>query len=83
MNKTILIAGATGNLGGRIVDALLESGANVRALVRAETEREKIGALREKGVRIFRSEHARPDARSPKPARARRASFRRFRVCAR
>ena len=48
-----MVAGATGNLGGRIVDALLEKGANVRALVRAETEREKTNALREKGVRIF------------------------------
>lgn len=53
MNRTILIAGATGNLGGRIVDALLEQGAQVRALVRRETEREKIGRLREKGVEIF------------------------------
>lgn len=53
MNKTILVAGATGNLGGRIVDALLEQGANVRAIVRAETEREKIGRLREKGIEIF------------------------------
>lgn len=56
MNKTILVAGATGNLGGRIVDALLEKGANVRAIVREETSREKIGALREKGVRIFQTD---------------------------
>lgn len=53
MNKIILVAGATGNLGGRIVDALLGNGAIVRAIVRAETEREKIGELREKGVEIF------------------------------
>ena len=52
MNKTILVAGATGNLGGRIVDALLEHGANVHAIVRAEGSREKIGRLREKGVEI-------------------------------
>ena len=56
MNQTILIAGATGNLGGRIVDVLLEKGANVRALVRAETEREKVGTLREKGVQIFQAD---------------------------
>ena len=43
MNKTILVAGATGNLGGRIVDALIERGANVRALVRAESARDKVG----------------------------------------
>ncbi len=52
MNKTILIAGATGNLGGKIVDALIEKGANVRALVRAESSREQVGRLREKGVEI-------------------------------
>jgi uncharacterized protein YbjT (DUF2867 family) len=56
MNKTILVAGATGNLGGRIVDALLERGADVRALVRAETELAKVGALRDKGVRIVQAE---------------------------
>ena len=60
MNKTILIAGATGNLGGRIVDALLEKGADVRAIVRAETDREKINRLREKGVRIFQAEMSDP-----------------------
>lgn len=52
MNKTILVAGATGNLGGRIVDALLEQGANVTAIVRAGSAREKVGRLREKGVAI-------------------------------
>ena len=52
MNKTILVVGATGNLGGRIVDELLEQGASVRALVRAESSREKVGLLREKGVEI-------------------------------
>ncbi len=52
MNKTILVAGATGNLGGRIIDALIERGANVRALVRAESSREEVGRLREKGVEI-------------------------------
>ena len=52
MNKTILVAGATGNLGGRIVDALLEQGANVRAVVRAESSLGAGGRLREKGVEI-------------------------------
>lgn len=52
MNKTILVAGATGNLGGRIVDALVERGANVRAVVRDGSSREKVGRLREKGVEI-------------------------------
>lgn len=60
MAKTILVAGATGNLGGRIVDALLEQGAKLRAVVRAESDREKVGALREKGVKIFQAEMRAP-----------------------
>ena len=56
MNNTILVAGATGNLGGKIVDALLEQGANVRAIVRSETDRERAGLLREKGVQIFQAD---------------------------
>lgn len=38
MNKTVLVAGVTGNLGGRIVDALLKH----VAAVRAESEREAV-----------------------------------------
>ena len=53
MAQTILVAGATGNLGGKIVDALLEQGAEVRAVVRAETDAAKVKALREKGVQVF------------------------------
>lgn len=56
MNNIILVAGATGNLGGKIVDALLEQKAEIRALVRTETDREKVGRLREKGVQIFQAE---------------------------
>ena len=50
MNKTIVIAGATGNLGGKIVDALLALRANVKAIVRMETDKTKIVALESKGV---------------------------------
>jgi uncharacterized protein YbjT (DUF2867 family) len=56
MAKTILVAGATGRLGGKIVDALLEQGAEVRAVVRAESDLRTVGALREKGVEIFQAE---------------------------
>ena len=42
MKKIIVIAGATGNLGGRIVKALLEKKADVRALVRISTDIEKV-----------------------------------------
>ncbi len=56
MRKTILVAGATGNLGGKIVDALISNEADVRAIVRAESDRKKVGVLRDKGVRIFQAE---------------------------
>ncbi|HUQ32044.1 MAG TPA: NmrA family NAD(P)-binding protein [Pyrinomonadaceae bacterium] len=56
MRKTILIAGATGNLGGRIVDALLKQDANVRAVARAESEPKKVGALKDKGVQVVQAD---------------------------
>jgi nucleoside-diphosphate-sugar epimerase len=53
MNDSIIVvAGATGNLGGRIVRALLERGASVRALVRPGTARERLERLQEPGVTI-------------------------------
>ncbi len=53
MKKIIVIAGATGNLGGKIATALLAKGAEVRAIVRLETEPKKIKDLEEKGVKVF------------------------------
>lgn len=53
MNKTIVIAGATGNLGGKIVNALLGKGAVVIAIVRLETDIKKIKELEQKGVKVF------------------------------
>jgi uncharacterized protein YbjT (DUF2867 family) len=53
MKKIIVIAGATGNLGGKIAAALLAKGAEVRAIVRLETEQKKIKDLEEKGVQVF------------------------------
>jgi nucleoside-diphosphate-sugar epimerase len=47
---TIVVAGATGNLGGRIARALVERGASVRALVRHGTARERLERLQELGV---------------------------------
>ena len=53
MNESIIIvAGATGNLGGRITRALVARGASVRALIRHGTAREKIERLQELGVTI-------------------------------
>lgn len=53
MRKVIVIAGATGNLGGKIVNALLAKGAEVRAIVRLETDLKKIKDLEDKGVKVF------------------------------
>ena len=50
MNQNIIIvAGGTGNLGGRIVKALLNKGAEVRVLVRPSSDQKKIRFLGELG----------------------------------
>ena len=51
-DANIVVAGATGNLGGRIVKALVERGANVKALVRHGTAPDKHARLQELGVTI-------------------------------
>jgi len=53
MRKIIVVAGATGNLGGKIVKALLAKDAEVRAIVRLETDLNKIKDLEQKGVNVF------------------------------
>lgn len=40
--KIIVVAGASGNLGNRIVKYLIESGAQVRVIVRPETNYKKL-----------------------------------------
>jgi nucleoside-diphosphate-sugar epimerase len=52
MPKQILLAGATGRLGGKIAAALLKHGASVRAVVRNSTDTEKIDALKKLGVEV-------------------------------
>ena len=52
MKNTIAVTGATGNLGGRIVNALLDKGAQVRAIVRPKTEPAKIAELTTRGVQV-------------------------------
>lgn len=52
MKNTILVAGGTGNLGGRIVRDLIKRGATVCAVVRQETEPEKIEKLKNLGAEI-------------------------------
>lgn len=50
---TVLVVGATGDLGGRAVDALLTHGKRVRALVREGTDPSRLAA---KGVEIARGD---------------------------
>ena len=54
MNSPILVAGGTGNLGGRIIAALLKHGATVLAVVRAETDPAKVDELVRHGVDVRR-----------------------------
>ncbi len=52
MKKTILVAGATGNLGYRICRELIQRGAKVRAIVRTSSDTDKTDALEKTGVEI-------------------------------
>lgn len=56
MSKVILVAGATGNLGNKIVDELLKLNANVKALVRNKTDEKNIQYLASKNVEICKVE---------------------------
>ena len=49
---TVVVAGATGNLGARIVKALVSQGATVKAVVRPGTEQSRIEKLRLLGVEV-------------------------------
>src|ERR1700709_1265107 len=53
MKPLILVAGATGNLGGKIIRELLKLNAEPVALVRPETASDKIAVL-EKNVRVMK-----------------------------
>lgn len=53
MRKIIVVAGATGNLGGKIIKALLAKDVEVRAIVRLETDIKKVKDLEQKGVQVF------------------------------
>jgi len=50
MDNQILIAGATGDLGGRIAKALIAKGAKVKALVRADSKKAAVDTLKAGGV---------------------------------
>ena len=53
MKKVIVVAGGTGNLGERVIKALLASGAEVRALIRASSNKNKIEKLQKSGVQVI------------------------------
>lgn len=52
MKQTILVAGGTGNLGERIIKALIKRGADVRAIVRSGSESEKQEKLTALGAEV-------------------------------
>src|SRR6476661_4665354 len=51
--EPVLVVGATGSLGGQVVDQLLDRGKKVRALVRPSSDASKLEA---KGVEIARGD---------------------------
>ncbi len=54
MDKTIVVAGATGNLGEKVCANLVKNGANVKALVRPESDPEKSKILMALGVQVIK-----------------------------
>ena len=52
MKRTILVAGATGNLGNRICRELIQRGAIVKAIVKDSTDLDKIEVLKKMGVEV-------------------------------
>ncbi len=66
MKNAIVVIGATGNLGGRVVTALLTRGAQVRAVVRPTSDPARLDELRQKGVTVIQSEMT--DAQELAPA---------------
>ncbi|MEV7084816.1 SDR family oxidoreductase [Streptomyces sp. NPDC093085] len=57
--RPVLVVGATGALGGQVVDELLRRGKNVRALVRPSSD---ASGLQRKGVEIARGDMLDPDS---------------------
>ena len=51
--KRIVVAGATGNLGQRIINALLKKDVEIRALVRVGSDVATVEKLRNLGVTVF------------------------------
>ena len=54
--QVIVVAGGTGNLGSKIVKALLDKGAEVRALVRAGSDPNKVSLLEQMGSKVIKAD---------------------------
>jgi uncharacterized protein YbjT (DUF2867 family) len=54
MSKIIVVAGGTGNLGGRIIKSLISKNVIVHAVVRKDTDPEKVAILEKMGAKVFR-----------------------------
>jgi uncharacterized protein YbjT (DUF2867 family) len=54
MKKIITVAGATGDLGQRIIKALINNGAEVRAIVRTSSNPQTIARLQQMGVTVYK-----------------------------
>ncbi len=62
MSKNILVVGATGYLGGKVINHLLSRGVNVSALVRNGSDTQE---LESKGVQIIRGDLSKPETLAP------------------
>ena len=62
MNPLIIVAGSTGDLGGRLIKSLRQRGATVRALVRPGTDAAKQAALTELGAEVVAADFHDPAA---------------------
>jgi NmrA-like family len=58
MKKTILVAGGTGDLGNRIIKALLKRNADVIAIVRHSSDNLKVAELENTGVKVIKVDMA-------------------------
>ncbi|TLV02179.1 NmrA family NAD(P)-binding protein [Dyadobacter luticola] len=59
-DKIIILAGATGHLGGRIAHYLLQRGATVRALVRKGADIRKLNELKQAGIMVVEVDYNNP-----------------------
>jgi uncharacterized protein YbjT (DUF2867 family) len=57
---SIILAGATGDLGGRTAESLIQRGANVRALVRSGTSPDNISKLQNSGITVVEVDYTNP-----------------------